>query len=282
MVRWCLGVAEAVSEPQGGATFFGRLELETRGSRLKPKAVEPAILRASAHVKTGKALPRAALVALALASVAIAQTGRVAGGTAPARSPAVRAPATSTAASPSARHVHERLARSGRPGLVTDYPTRIHTLDPPVADHHHARGPGRARRTPARRRPLTDPSLFRCGFTMIEDAGTADFTDEEVTGCARTCSRAASSGWTISGATGPWEAWTGRSPGAATRAVSDRRRAHRPPDLPRPVPRRAPAADSVDPVLERERRRHFRARRGKRRAGARGQSWTRTGASWSS
>jgi len=28
---------------------------------------------------------------------------------------------------------------------------------------------------------LTDPALFRCAFTMIEDAGTAGFTDEEAT-----------------------------------------------------------------------------------------------------
>ena len=55
---------------------------------------------------------------------------------------------------------------------------------------------------------LTDDELFQCPFIEMEDVGTRAVQRRRgARGCASTCSRAASSGSTISGATGPGAQW---------------------------------------------------------------------------
>jgi len=69
---------------------------------------------------------------------------------------------------------------AGGQGWWTDYPDADHHLSIRLSQmttmHVGLDARGEPRHVVV---PLTDPALFRCAFTMIEDAGTAAFTDEE-------------------------------------------------------------------------------------------------------
>lgn len=124
----------------------------------------------------------AALVALALASVAVAQdwygwrryrTRREA--------PRFAAPGDFDGGFNFCRVMYTRArGEAGGQGWWTDYPDADHHLSIRLSQmtttHVGMDARGEPRHVVV---PLTDPALFRCAFTMIEDAGTAAFTDEE-------------------------------------------------------------------------------------------------------
>jgi hypothetical protein len=126
----------------------------------------------------------AALAALALASAAIAQDWYGGRGYRTRREPPRYAsPGDFDGGFTFCRVMYTSGWReAGGQGWWTDYPEADHHLSLRLSQMTTSHVPfderGEARHVVV---PLTDPTLFRCGFTMIEDPGTASFTDEEVT-----------------------------------------------------------------------------------------------------
>ena len=89
-------------------------------------------------------------------------------------------------------------------GWSTDYPAADQNFMIRLSELTSTKVDFDARGNPNHRAvEITDPALFTCPFVMTSDVGTSDSAATRWSGCASICSRAASCGWTTSGAPPP-------------------------------------------------------------------------------
>ena len=159
--------------------------------------------------------------------------------------------------------VPQRLSRSRRQGWRTDYPGADINFSIRFAELTKTAvsidGEGDPEYFVVR--SSGDDNLFHCPFVHIEDAGTAQFTDEDVASSGTYLLKGGfmwsddfwgSRAWTV------WEHEIGA--GAAARTLSDRRHPRDARDVPDGLQRQAHPAGAGDQPLAVQRRRDVRAR----------------------